>query len=107
MKPKSIIGEAAAETSWYDWGIMLATYALGVVAFQLGAPLWAAAIVAFSGAMVIGVKHTCRNLGLFNEYDADEQEATMSRTIVSPPKGAPSGVAGPTGRAVLSSKTRP
>jgi hypothetical protein len=88
MRPKSIIGEAAAEISRYDWGLMLATYALGVVAFQLGAPLWAAAIIAFSGAMVVGVKHTCRNLGLFDDHDADEREATPSRTVTSPPAGA-------------------
>jgi hypothetical protein len=88
MKLKSIIGEAAAEISRYDWGLMLATYALGVVAFQLGAPLWAAAIVAFSGFVVVGVKHTCRNLGLYDKHDADAPKATPSRTVTSPPAGA-------------------
>ena len=67
MKPMSVIGKAAAETSRYDWGLTLATYALGVVAFRLGAPLWGAAIVAFSGNMVVGVKHSCRNLGLLDK----------------------------------------
>ena len=64
MNLKNILGRAAAETSRYDWGLALATYVLGVVAFRLGAPLWAAAIVAFSGNMVVCVKHSCRNLGL-------------------------------------------
>jgi hypothetical protein len=107
MNPKSIIGKAAAETSRHDWGLTLATYVLGVVAFRLGAPLWAAAIIAFSGNAVVCVKHSCRNLGLFDKHDADERETTPSRMATSPPTGAPSGVAGPTGRAVLSSKTRP
>jgi hypothetical protein len=103
MKPKSIIGEAAAATSRYDWGLMLATYALGVVAFRLGAPLWAAAIIAFSGHTVVGVKHTCRNLGLFDDHDVDEREATPSHTVASTPAGASSGVAGPSRRTALSS----
>src|ERR1700751_3172547 len=107
MNLKNILGRAAAETSRYDWGLTLATYVLGVVAFRLGAPLWAAAIVAFSGNMVVCVKHSCRNLGLFDKQDADEREATPTRRAVSPPTSAPPGVAGPTGRAVLSSKMRP
>ena len=107
MSLKNVLSRAAAETSRYDWGLTLTTYVLGVVAFRLGAPLWAAAIVAFSGNMIVCVKHSCRNLGLFDKQDADEREATPSRGAVSPPTSAPSSIAGPTGRAVLSSKTRP
>jgi hypothetical protein len=103
MRPKSIIGEAVAETSRYDWGLILATYALGVVAFRLGAPLWAAAIIAFSGAMIAGVKHTCRNLGLLDNDDADERDATPSPTVASPPAVAPPGVSRPSKRKFLRS----
>ncbi len=106
MRPKSILGEAAAEISRYDWGLMLATYTLGVVAFQLGAPLWAAVIGAFSGHAIVGVKHTRRNLGLIDSHDTDEREATPPRTVTSPPTDAPPGIAGPSARSALSSPPR-
>lgn len=106
MNPKSIIGRAAAETSRYDWGLTLGTYALGVVAFRLGVPLWAAAIIAFSGNMVVGVKHSCRNLCLLDKHDVDERDATPLHEVASPPIGAPSSAVGPSGRSALSSPPR-
>jgi hypothetical protein len=72
----SIIGAAAARLDRYDWGLTLGSYALGVVAFQLGVPLWAAAIIAFVGFVIVGVRGTCRDLGLFEHRDVDEPEAT-------------------------------
>jgi hypothetical protein len=102
MSPRGVIAKAAAETSRYDWGLTLGTYVLGVVAFRLGAPLWAAAIIAFSGNMVVCVKYACRNLGLIGDHDADERDATPSPTVTSRSAEAPS-----TRPVVFSSKTRP
>lgn len=96
MKPRSIIGEVAASFSGYDWTLTLGAYALGVVALGLHAPLWAAAVVAFSGSAIVGAKHTFRNLGLPGDHDGDERGAMP-----------PSDTAGPMRHPTRQARTQP
>lgn len=74
----SIIGSAIADSDRYDWGLILGSATLSLVALLLQAPLWAIVIAAIVGPTITGGRGACRDLGLFGHPDLDEQSATVS-----------------------------
>jgi hypothetical protein len=86
----SIIGSTIAETDRYDWGLMLGSAALALVALLLQVPLWAVAIVAFVGPAAAGVRGACHDLGLVGHRDVDEQGAMSASEDVDAKTGAQS-----------------
>ncbi len=88
--------ETAALLDWCDWATIGMTAVAASAALLLGAPLWAAVIVALAGTTVMVARGACRDLGVFEHRDAGEPEASPS-AVASPPLASesPSAVARP------------
>jgi|SRR5580658_1820138 hypothetical protein len=73
----------------FDWAMVAATAVAMITTVPLGAPPWAAVIVALAGTTIIVFRGACHDLGLIGNRSVDEPETASPSAAERLSGGAP------------------